>query len=37
LGDVPRVVLPRLHGNPNRQRFAFIFVVTDFIVAHNSS
>jgi hypothetical protein len=30
-------VPPRLRGNRNRQQFAFIFVVADFIVAHKSS
>jgi hypothetical protein len=36
-GDAPRVLLLHRHGNHNCQRFAFIFVIADFIVAHNSS
>ena len=37
LGDAAHVIPVHRHGNRNCQRFVFIFVVADFIVAHNSS
>ena len=37
LVDVPHVVPLHFHGNQNCQQFAFMFVIANFIVTHNSS